>query len=50
MTLLGRAAWWLPRWLNRLLPNIDVEGEKLRHQLDDVPAGPAGSLPERART
>jgi RND superfamily putative drug exporter len=37
MTLLGRAAWWLPRWLDRLLPNVDVEGEKLRHQLDDVP-------------
>ncbi|MFF8606825.1 MMPL family transporter [Streptomyces sp. NPDC015346] len=26
--LLGRSAWWLPRWLDRLLPNIDVEGEK----------------------
>jgi RND superfamily putative drug exporter len=30
MTLLGRRAWWLPRWLDRLLPDIDVEGEKLR--------------------
>ena len=38
MALLGRSAWWLPGWLNRLLPNIDVEGEKLRHQLD--PATP----------
>jgi RND superfamily putative drug exporter len=37
MTLLGRSAWWLPRWLDRLLPNVDVEGEKLRHRLDDVP-------------
>jgi len=36
MTLLGKAAWWLPRWLNRLLPDVDVEGEKLRHQLDDA--------------
>ena len=26
MALLGRAAWWLPRWLDRLLPGIDVEG------------------------
>jgi RND superfamily putative drug exporter len=40
MTLLGKAAWWLPRWLDRLLPDVDVEGEKLRHQLDDVPATP----------
>ncbi|MCW6010080.1 MMPL family transporter [Micromonospora sp. CPCC 205371] len=35
MTLLGKAAWWLPRWLDNLMPNVDVEGEKLRHQLDD---------------
>ncbi|GGT13773.1 MMPL family transporter [Streptomyces purpureus] len=27
--LLGRSAWWLPKWLDRLLPDIDVEGEKL---------------------
>ncbi len=29
MSLLGRRAWWLPRWLDRLLPNVDVEGERL---------------------
>jgi len=29
MTLLGRRAWWLPKWLDRVLPDIDVEGEKL---------------------
>ncbi|MFI0449933.1 MMPL family transporter [Actinomadura sp. 6N118] len=33
MALLGRSAWWLPRWLDRLLPNVDVEGEKLRKHL-----------------
>ncbi|MFG2001892.1 MMPL family transporter [Spirillospora sp. NPDC048911] len=33
MALLGRSAWWLPRWLDRLLPNVDVEGEKLREHL-----------------
>jgi RND superfamily putative drug exporter len=27
--LLGEKAWWLPRWLDRLLPVIDVEGESL---------------------
>jgi RND superfamily putative drug exporter len=26
MELLGGGNWWLPRWLDRLLPNIDVEG------------------------
>ena len=29
MYLLGDKAWWLPAWLDRLLPNVDVEGEKL---------------------
>ena len=29
MHLLGRSAWWLPRWLDRILPNVDVEGAKL---------------------
>jgi len=44
MTLLSKAAWWLPRWLDQVLPNVDVEGEQLRHQLDDVPTSP----PDRA--
>ncbi|GIJ78181.1 putative drug exporter of the RND superfamily [Micromonospora phaseoli] len=40
MSLLGKVAWWLPRWLDRALPNVDIEGEKLRAQLDEkVPAG-----------
>ena len=26
MELLGDANWWLPRWLDRLLPSFDVEG------------------------
>jgi putative drug exporter of the RND superfamily len=29
MHLLGRAAWWMPRWLDRILPDVDVEGAKL---------------------
>jgi RND superfamily putative drug exporter len=33
MTLLGRRAWALPKWLDRVMPNVDVEGEKLRHTL-----------------
>nr|WP_246461347.1 MMPL family transporter [Nocardia transvalensis] len=30
LVLMGKWAWWLPKWLDRLLPNIDVEGTKLR--------------------
>ncbi|TBN58385.1 MMPL family transporter [Glaciihabitans arcticus] len=32
MLLLGRSAWWLPRWLDRLLPNVDVEGAALERR------------------
>ncbi|WP_030488013.1 MMPL family transporter [Micromonospora chokoriensis] len=35
MSLLGDRAWWLPRWLNRALPNVDIEGEGLRTHLED---------------
>ena len=26
MALLGRANWWLPGWLDRLLPHVNIEG------------------------
>jgi RND superfamily putative drug exporter len=29
MRLIGDANWWLPRWLERALPNLDIEGEHL---------------------
>ena len=29
LTVLGKSAWWLPNWLDRLLPDVDVEGAKL---------------------
>lgn len=35
LTLLGKSAWWLPKWLDRALPNVDVEGEKLQQHLAD---------------
>ncbi|MDT0610403.1 MMPL family transporter [Streptomyces lancefieldiae] len=39
LALLGHRAWWLPRILNRVLPNVDIEGEALsRH----VPASATG--------
>ncbi|MET7714886.1 MMPL family transporter [Streptomyces sp. NPDC005407] len=36
LALLGRKAWWLPKWLDRVLPNVDVEGEGLRTQGDSA--------------
>ncbi|WP_217205443.1 MMPL family transporter [Streptomyces sp. AC550_RSS872] len=34
LALLGEKAWWLPKWLDRALPNVDVEGESLRTEAD----------------
>ena len=33
MTLLGEHAWWMPRWLGRILPHFDVEGEAVEREL-----------------
>jgi len=30
MALLGRANWWLPGWLDRILPHLDVHGDNFR--------------------
>ncbi|PFG34188.1 MMPL family transporter [Sanguibacter antarcticus] len=29
MALLGKSAWWLPRWLDTIMPNVDIEGSSL---------------------
>lgn len=35
MHLLGDKAWYLPKWLDRILPNVDVEGEGLTALLEE---------------
>ncbi|GAA2172512.1 MMPL family transporter [Arthrobacter parietis] len=40
MHLLGRSAWWLPKWLDRVLPDVDVEGARLVEHTDDDGARP----------
>lgn len=37
MYLLGDKAWWLPKWLDRILPRVDVEGEGLAKRLQATP-------------
>jgi len=44
MKLLGNANWWIPRWLDRLLPTIDIPGEARGPQPALIPE------PERVRT
>ncbi|RLP69007.1 MMPL family transporter [Mycetocola reblochoni] len=34
LVLLGDRAWWLPRWLDRLLPSFDVEGEQIQREIE----------------
>lgn len=34
MSMFGNKIWWLPKWLDKLLPDLDIEGEKLLEQLD----------------
>ena len=34
MFLMGRATWWIPRWLDRILPSLDVEGSKLEKDFE----------------
>ena len=56
MHLLGESAWWLPKWLDRILPNVDVEGAALErsHPMhgateasgDDDSAADAAAAPE----
>ena len=34
MAVFDERAWWLPRWLDRLLPDLDIEGDKLLTMLN----------------
>ncbi len=36
MKLLGDANWWLPAWLDRLLPHVDLEGDSRRPDPDPI--------------
>lgn len=40
LALLGDRAWWLPRILNRVLPNVGVEGEALNSHAPAPASGP----------
>lgn len=46
LALLGAKAWWMPRWLDRVLPKLDVEGEAVEREvhLTDWPAEPAMAI------
>ncbi|NUP44839.1 MAG: MMPL family transporter [Streptomyces sp.] len=50
LALLGDRAWWLPKWLDRILPRVDVEGEALtRHPAEPVTLAAVEDEPADAR-
>jgi RND superfamily putative drug exporter len=38
MALMGDANWWLPRWLDRILPHVDVEGSSVLGADAEIPS------------
>jgi RND superfamily putative drug exporter len=42
MALLGDRAWWIPRWLDRVLPNVSLEGH---HEAREQRLGPPAPAP-----
>jgi RND superfamily putative drug exporter len=46
LALLGNAAWWVPKWLDRILPQLDTEGLSLDSEDDWTARG----KPETARS
>ena len=47
MQLLGDRAWWMPGWLGRVLPDLDVEGLRLSERLAAEDEARASAEPER---
>lgn len=48
MYLLGEKAWYLPKWLDKILPNVDIEGTSLeRPHLDESRGGTPDDLREK---
>src|SRR6201991_400301 len=45
MVLLGKKAWWLPGWLDRIVPKISIEGEEYFAARDAAAASPAAPAP-----
>ena len=46
--LAGERAWWLPAWLDRMLPTLDIEGDRLRRARTSDPESRTPVTPEPA--
>lgn len=43
MKLMGEKAWWFPKWMDKLIPDMDVEGTKLEEKYAHLATAPASS-------
>ncbi len=37
MILMGKINWYMPRWLDRVVPHVSIEGAEFFEQRDDLP-------------
>lgn len=42
MLLVGDRIWWMPKWFERITPDLDIEGETLMKKLESEPATVSG--------
>lgn len=45
MALMGNKMWWLPKWLDRAMPNLDIEGESLVRRVEERDAAEKEAVP-----
>jgi len=46
LTLLGKWAWWMPAWLGKIVPTVDIEGTSLGAHEPPPPPPPDSAEPE----
>jgi RND superfamily putative drug exporter len=44
MLLMGRANWWMPKWLERVVPDVSIEGAEFFQARDSAARGGGGAL------
>jgi uncharacterized membrane protein YdfJ with MMPL/SSD domain len=50
LILLGKWAWWMPRWLGKIIPAIDIEGTNLGKPKQPPPEPPSEMPPDLPAT
>jgi putative drug exporter of the RND superfamily len=48
MLLMGKVNWWLPTWLDRIVPHVSIEGAEFFKERDRLAHGAASSAPAAA--